>query len=219
MTTAVLGEIIVTFGPEVRRPAAPKLRASPLLTALARAGTLHVYADTADRDELARTIVTPEGETVGWRTPMTTRPTLDRKTVSQIEAFLRDRRVRLQESLRARVAERRASDATWGAEQATNAVEALRTDLEVSMLDRASRQAVEIDSALERLAQGQYGMCRDCGEFIGLGRLRALPFAQRCTACQTDTENRERLVHHAREPQSIRPGARRWRRLDRRHDR
>ena len=40
----------------------------------------------------------------------------------------------------------------------------------------------------ERLARGEYGICRDCGLFMGLGRLKALPFAPRCTACQAEVE-------------------------------
>lgn len=41
----------------------------------------------------------------------------------------------------------------------------------------------EIDAALERLAQGRYGLCQSCGGPIGHQRLRAIPEARFCMAC------------------------------------
>jgi len=73
------------------------------------------------------------------------------------------------------------------------------------MLDRESREAAQIDAALERLARDEYGICRSCGTVIGLGRLKALPFAQCCTACQAGVEARERGVGAEWRSRSIRP--------------
>jgi DnaK suppressor protein len=44
--------------------------------------------------------------------------------------------------------------------------------------------------ALDRLREGQYGTCVECGEPIAPARLRALPEVQTCVACQ---ERLERL--------------------------
>jgi RNA polymerase-binding protein DksA len=41
----------------------------------------------------------------------------------------------------------------------------------------------EIDTALERLGQGLYGICRHCGDPIPAGRLRAMPHATTCVDC------------------------------------
>ena len=101
--------------------------------------------------------------------------------------------------------ERRAGEPRWSPEAATNAVASLGDDLEVAMLDRESREARQIDAALERLARDEYGICRNCGAAIGLGRLRALPFTPRCTACQAGVEARERGVEGEWRPRSIRP--------------
>src|SRR3989454_4909921 len=109
---------------------------------------------------------------------------LDRQIVRAFQALLLERRAKLRESVRARMAERRAGEPRRSPEDATNAVESLGEELEVAMLDRESREAAQIDAALERLARDEYGICRSCGTVIGLGRLKALPFAQCCTACQ-----------------------------------
>lgn len=137
---------------------------------------------------------------------MKTVDTLDRTVLRQLEALLLERRARLQESVRERMMARRTGESRRSPEEATNAVQSLGEDFEVAMLDRESREAAQIDSALGRLAQGEYGICRGCGEFIGLERLKALPFAQRCRACQADVERRE--LRGALEPASIRPGLR-----------
>src|SRR6266566_225506 len=49
----------------------------------------------------------------------------------------------------------------------------------------------EINDALVRLEQGDYGYCFDCGEEIAEKRLRALPFAVRCKDCEEARENAE----------------------------
>lgn len=38
-------------------------------------------------------------------------------------------------------------------------------------------------AALERLDEGEFGWCEDCGEFIGLKRLEVDPANARCIAC------------------------------------
>ncbi len=119
---------------------------------------------------------------------------LDHRIVKAFEAILLERRARLQESVRARVTEHRTGERRRSPEDATNAVESLSEDLEVAVLDRESREAAQIDAALERLARAEYGICGNCGTVIGLGRLKALPFAQRCTACQAGVETRGRLA-------------------------
>jgi len=42
----------------------------------------------------------------------------------------------------------------------------------------------EIDDALQRLNEGSYGVCEDCGCAINVERLLALPFARRCIKCK-----------------------------------
>jgi DnaK suppressor protein len=47
-----------------------------------------------------------------------------------------------------------------------------------------------IDAALQRIATGTYGDCRDCGVPITMGRLRATPEAARCVHCQDKADLR-----------------------------
>lgn len=52
-----------------------------------------------------------------------------------------------------------------------------RTDHEMDELGRISQ-------ALLRVQAPDFGCCIDCGGAIGLGRLRAAPWATRCVACE-----------------------------------
>ena len=40
-----------------------------------------------------------------------------------------------------------------------------------------------VTAALERIADGSYGICESCGEKIGPARLEIVPEATRCVAC------------------------------------
>lgn len=56
----------------------------------------------------------------------------------------------------------------------------------------AGRETIRnIDQALERINEGVYGVCEDCGEDIGENRLRVIPFARYCRDCQDTHEARK----------------------------
>ena len=60
------------------------------------------------------------------------------------------------------------------------------------LLSSRERQKVEqIESALSRMENGEYGYCEDCGETIPVGRLKAMPFASLCVKCKSERESME----------------------------
>jgi len=65
----------------------------------------------------------------------------------------------------------------------------LENDETMDALDEAGRRELaQIDHALKDLEAGRYGICRDCGQLIGAGRMEALPFAINCVACAERAE-------------------------------
>ncbi len=54
--------------------------------------------------------------------------------------------------------------------------------------ERERVKLVAIDSALERIEDGSYGICEECGCDINKKRLKVLPFARYCVACQEELE-------------------------------
>jgi DnaK suppressor protein len=120
-----------------------------------------------------------------------TKARLDRRTTNELRRFLEEKRVALMQSVRSIMGRR--GDTEPEAEQAAQATETLLEEMDVALAARQSRQIAQIEAALERLGRHQYGLCRDCDDFIGLARLKALPFAQRCRPCQDRAERAERL--------------------------
>ncbi len=68
-------------------------------------------------------------------------------------------------------------------------------DREINLIlsdrDRGKLQAVE--NALDRIEEGEYGICEDCEEEIAQARLEALPFTRLCVACQEEREKEARF--------------------------
>ena len=50
----------------------------------------------------------------------------------------------------------------------------------------------EIDEALKRMEDGEYGLCLNCNSQISKNRLKALPYVKFCVACQNDEEKTEK---------------------------
>lgn len=51
-----------------------------------------------------------------------------------------------------------------------------------ALIQAERRRIAAVDDALERLEQGAYGTCTDCGEDIAPGRMEVRPFATQCVA-------------------------------------
>jgi len=93
--------------------------------------------------------------------------------------------------------------------QDREAVQVLAAEMEPDPMDQASAAAESVlavhnlneecatqhavAEALERLRRGEYGFCAGCGGPIGARRLRAVPWARLCLACQEEAETGEGL--------------------------
>lgn len=72
-----------------------------------------------------------------------------------------------------------------------------QADLNLTMTDRHAEALAAVDAARERIRQGTYGYCIDCGTEIGYERLLAYPTAERCIE---DQERVEKTYAHAGTP-------------------
>lgn len=59
--------------------------------------------------------------------------------------------------------------------------------------DRELHLIKKIQSALQRIDDGTYGICDECGEEISLSRLKARPVTRLCIKCK---ENQEQMEKH-----------------------
>jgi DnaK suppressor protein len=66
----------------------------------------------------------------------------------------------------------------------------IQGDISLAVLQMNAETLNRIEEALVRLDAGQYGTCFECSTDIAEARLRALPFAVRCRACEGAREAR-----------------------------
>ena len=59
--------------------------------------------------------------------------------------------------------------------------------------DRERRLIRKIQAALQRIDEGTYGICEECGEEIAVARLKARPVTRLCINCKAKQEEDEHL--------------------------
>ncbi len=56
--------------------------------------------------------------------------------------------------------------------------------------NEAREEIAKISAALQRLDNGRYGVCSECGEPIEAGRMKVYPYADECIDCARFDEHR-----------------------------
>jgi DnaK suppressor protein len=68
------------------------------------------------------------------------------------------------------------------------ALDAAQDEISSQLAEVESRELTNIETALERIREGNFGSCEHCDEAIPLARLQALPYATLCIGCQREAE-------------------------------
>ncbi len=66
-------------------------------------------------------------------------------------------------------------------------------NFELRIRDRERKLIGKIREALERIEDGEYGLCESCEEEIGIARLKARPVTTMCIDCKTEQERQEKI--------------------------
>lgn len=77
-------------------------------------------------------------------------------------------------------------------------------ELELILNDRERQKLHNIDDALLRMDDGEYGVCEECDEEIPLGRLKAMPFTRHCVKCKSDLERLQAQTRRFEEERAYR---------------
>lgn len=65
-------------------------------------------------------------------------------------------------------------------------------DFTLRMADRERKLVHKLRAAIQRVHDGEFGVCVACGDDIGERRLMARPVATHCIDCKTEAEQMER---------------------------
>jgi DnaK suppressor protein len=68
------------------------------------------------------------------------------------------------------------------------ALDSVQDEISSQLAEVESRELARIEYALERMREGQFGVCEGCGTSIPMARLHALPYATYCIKCQREME-------------------------------
>jgi DnaK suppressor protein len=61
-------------------------------------------------------------------------------------------------------------------------------EMSAGLLANARQLQTEVAAALDRMEQGTFGNCEQCGCDVGEGRLQALPYTRYCVNCAQSAE-------------------------------
>jgi DnaK suppressor protein len=110
---------------------------------------------------------------------------------ADLRQMLSERRRALQDEVQARIRDRRTDGPGDVRDDLEHSDAHTQGDIELALIQLRTQTLARIDEALSRLDAGEYGACADCSGDISDRRLRALPFAVRCQACEARREQRQ----------------------------
>ncbi len=114
--------------------------------------------------------------------------TLSTQDLKRLEEKLRQQAKAIERSMLTAVEQGRQTVAEETQDPADLAVTAYQKEMLFSQGTSGAGQLSLIRLALERLREGSYGECIECGNRIGEKRLEALPWTPYCIECQEKVE-------------------------------
>jgi DnaK suppressor protein len=130
---------------------------------------------------------------------MIDKPTVNKTTGARerdLRQILHGRLREIEGDLRTRIREARTDRASEVFDEVDHSDAAMQEEMDFALIQIKADALAGVDEALARLDTGNYGRCCECGGEIAEKRLRALPFAGRCTVCE---EKREQVQGRARQ--------------------
>ena len=115
---------------------------------------------------------------------------------TELRHMLSERRRQIQDDVQSRIRKGRTDRPTEVSDDLEHSDADTQGDIELALLQMRADTLTRIDEALVRLDAGKYGSCFECESEISERRLRVLPFAVRCQACE---ERREQKQGRARQ--------------------
>lgn len=113
---------------------------------------------------------------------------LSREQLAQLSKLVEEERVRLRQDIREELTrsddEQYATLAGQVHDSGDESVADLLSDVNTAVISHSIKELREIEAAQERIREGTYGTCEECGEAIPYARLQAYPAARLCIADQ-----------------------------------
>ena len=113
---------------------------------------------------------------------------LSRKELNEVKKSLTARRSVLMSGAKQEYSTVHARDKGLMGDSFDVAQEVADESVSRGILATAEEEVSQIDAALERVGNGTYGLCENCGNPIPKLRLKILPYATMCVKCKNEIE-------------------------------
>lgn len=77
----------------------------------------------------------------------------------------------------------------YTADEMDYASQVTQRNLNLALAERVCQKNQQLHDALCRINSPGFGICQECGESIGMARLKANPVASLCVHCQEENDN------------------------------
>jgi DnaK suppressor protein len=111
-----------------------------------------------------------------------------KEAILNIRQILVMRRDALRKALAGDLSLLRELNAQTSGDMVDAALDSVQDEISSQLAEVESRELARIEYALERMREGQFGICEGCGTGIPMARLNALPYATYCIKCQREAE-------------------------------
>jgi DnaK suppressor protein len=113
------------------------------------------------------------------------------ETLHRFEQKLRNQQALLERTMQSAAREGRQTSTDDLQDAADQAVQSYQKELLFLQGTQGHTQLTLVRAALDRVDDGSFGECQQCGNIIGEKRLEAVPWTAHCIGCQEKIENGE----------------------------
>lgn len=106
---------------------------------------------------------------------------------------VRDKLIAQKREILQKIGKRKEITTNQGGDFMDIATDNLEHELNYIFEEREREKLFNINNALARIKEGNYGECDDCGDDIEVERLLALPFTRLCLDCKSKQERQRKL--------------------------
>jgi DnaK suppressor protein len=109
---------------------------------------------------------------------------MDQQSLGRFRKALKERRDAVHLRLILAREQDRAQNRSEVTDEADRGIDHVNREMYAIQQTQAGDFLEAINEALDRIDDGTFGECRNCGQEIGMRRLEAIPWAQYCITCQ-----------------------------------
>ncbi len=135
---------------------------------------------------LAKEKVKPQGKTPGDQKKEPDK--LDKKTIAKFKKLLLKQREEIVGEVKQMVESSKEMGQDGIQDIGDEAANIYNKQVLLSLNENERLRLLEVDEALDRIENGTYGICEECGGPISLKRLEVRPVAKYCVPCLTKLE-------------------------------